>query len=133
MTTTTIINGVTVGSGATTTQGFTNVTKTALQAGTTAYNVAIQLTNGALAGNLNESIRVYTTTSPYSYTAALAAADTLSRQSVITECRPHKDPSGVITYSSPLLPRLGGYNYTWVEEGTLRIAATLTVDLCEVP
>ena len=131
MTSTTVINAVSVGSGAN--PPFTNASQTSLQTGTTAFCVSAKLTNGAAAGNLNECIKLYIVSSPFNEgSAVMTLNNELAKDATIIEVKPASAPNLSRITSTALLPRLGDYVYVWAEEGTLRTPATLSAVLYEI-
>lgn len=123
MTTTTLNNAVTIGGG---TVGPTGAVKTTLQLTTTAYTVAVALTNGAIEGNPNHRLRFYAATSPLSLTTA-QAVEQLKQVAAYVDVVPHRAPGQTTVQDFPLLARKGDYLYTWYEDITMPAGLTRTM------
>jgi len=127
-TVTVLMNAVAVGG--TGSQG-SNATKTTLQAASTVVGLNAQLTNGAgVMPNLSEPVKVYILVSSVSVTAAEAMAQG-GHSAKCLEIRSDERPSGIRLETSELIPAVGGYVYTWVEEPKMPVAGTLTLNLVE--
>lgn len=133
MTTTAIINGVSVGTGSSIGQ-FLNPVKTTLQAATTTVKLSAQLTLGAAAGaNASSRVRIWQAVSPISYSTALLGAQSLFQGAIYTALRLDALATNVIEMPSDLLVTAAGYHYCWIEMPTLVVAATIIVNLQELP
>ncbi len=132
MTTTTVTNAQSIGT-STNIGDDKFVTKTAIQTGTTAFVITPRVTNEANS-NAGLVLRVWYTSSSYSLTASAALASAALRQTAhYVDLRLNSDNSGVAINDSCLEPVTGGYIYTWCSIPTLILAATLDVNLTELP
>lgn len=133
MTTTAILSGVSLGTSTNIGQFF-NPVKTALQAATTTVKLSSQLTLGAASGaNASSRVKVWQAVSPISYGSALLGAQALFQGATYSLIRLDALATNTIEIPSELLVTAAGYHYCWVEAPTLTVAATLTVNLLEIP
>lgn len=127
MTTTTLINAVTVG---VTPSAASNITKWTLAATSVGVSLEFTFTPGAVE---KRSVRVWWAVAATSLTANAAAVEQLKRAGNCGCWESRFDlPLVANIESSKLQPATGGYVYLWVEEGTLGAAGTLTVKGTEV-
>lgn len=133
MTTTAIINGASVGTGSNI-GSFVSPTETALQAATTALKISAQITLGVLTdGNNSSVIKVWHAWSPINYPSAIAGVQALAQGAEYVQIRLNSNLSGVLEKGSELLITAGGYHYCWIEMPKLTTAATIIVNLIELP
>ena len=123
MTTTTLINGVTVG---VTASPYSNITKWTLAANSVAVSLQVSLTPTVSEA---KSVRVWWARTPDSFTANAAAVENFKRGgSANFIATSFNLPAGIATIeSSEMEPALGGFVLVWVEEPVLGGSATLTV------
>ena len=125
MTTTTVINAVTVG---VTPSDASNIVKHTLAATSGAFVIQMALTAGAL---MSQSvIGVHYACIGDDLTANVATVAKVQSASFGIECKPNI-PLQEKYANSDMYPIRGRYIYIWVEEGTLEAAATLTVKVIE--
>jgi hypothetical protein len=125
MTTTTVINGATVG---TTAADISNVTKQAITS--SAFSIQAALTAGA-SFNPSKRVTVWFNSSPDDLTANDATARSLQATARRIEI-PSPQPSATVRDTTPGVTSRGGFLYVWVQEPLLGAAATLTVKVTEL-
>lgn len=132
MTTTASISGQSIGTGS-------NVgaklfpQKVTVNVATTAFVISGRVTNGT--GNYPQTlyVRIWFTSSSFSVTAA-QAVDQLNRAPARYLDLPLKEAAGQVTIKDSMLEVLtGGYIYLWCEVPTMTTAATLDVNVVELP
>lgn len=134
MTTTTVLNAQSFGTGANKGNGLFGASPTTFQATTTAFLVCAEVTAGAgpTYSGAKQDVRVYYTSSCRSLTAAQALAR-LGQTVRYVDLRV-PDTGGVVQIKdSTLEPVTGQYFYFWVDAPSLLTAATLSVFLVELP
>lgn len=133
MTTTSIITAQSIGT-STNVGPLIGPVKTTLQAATTAIIISVQLTLGATGGNSAGSmLKVWHAVSPISYSTATIGALALAQGAEYVLVKLDALASLVIERSSDVLVTAAGYHYCWIEAPVLVQAATVTVNLQEIP
>lgn len=129
MTTTTIINAQSFGTGANTGNNLFAPAATSLQTGTTAYVVSVRTTMGTGEPlTKTTKVRVWYTSSYATVTAQIPEVlGQTARYVDVTLDRP------IAICDSTLEPSTGGKFYCWVDAPTQSVAGTITVTLVELP
>lgn len=130
MTTTTSISGQSFGTSTNIGEGkFPQ--KVTIQATTTSFVIEGRITNGA-AGYVKQDVRVWYASSGFSVTAAVGSV--ALRPTARYVDIPMGQAAAQVTIRSSLLePVAGSYIYLWVDLPTLTTAATLDVNVTELP
>jgi hypothetical protein len=135
MTTTTIINAQSIGTGANVGEGLF-AGKTTLQAATTSFILSARITNGASNYQKTQSVEIYYSTSPFNSTAANGPVN-LAQTAHILSVRPSQLSSGVAIKDSVLeMSTAGGATgaiYYWCSVPNVLVAQTLDLVLVEMP
>lgn len=134
MTTTTIINAQSVGTGSNV-GDFVSPVKVALDTNTTAALISVSVTLGNVAANTSSRLKVWCAVSPVNYATAAAGAYALKSgaQWVEMNLDPKSIPTLTLERASMVDITASGYHYCWIESPTLPVAATVTVRLQELP
>lgn len=111
------------------------VTKTTLQTGTTAFIVCGRVTNGSTGacGNQGLTLRIWYTTASFTYSANAAGIDALRQTARFVDIPLRNGTSKVALKDSSLEPVTGASVFVWCEVPTLTVAASLDINLVEVP
>lgn len=131
MTTTAAISGQSIGTS-------TNIgdgrfpQKVTANAASTAFNVAARVTDGAGPTNPG-TVRVWFSSSSFNITAAVAVAALGTTARYLDVNLVDSRGSQIIIRDSTLEPLTGGYIYLWCSIPSLGTAATLDVNVVEVP
>lgn len=108
-------------------------TKVTLEATTTAAQLELVITNGAVKGELRQEVKLHFAFSAIDTTAA-AAVTTLRHSSRFLTVPPAEAVSGVAAKISLLEPAPGtGFLYFWLDAPNLGTAATISVNLIQYP
>lgn len=99
---------------------------------TTAFVICPRITNGAGDYNPASELVVWYSSSSYSVTAAQAAVQ-LRPTARFVSLKPSPKGSGVVIKDSTLEPLTGPYIYLWCDVPTFSVAATLDVNVVELP
>ena len=134
MTTTSIITSQSIGTGSNI-GPFIAPVKTTLNANTTAALISVSLTLGDTSASVSSKLRVWCAVSPVSYSTATVGAYALKSgaQWVELNLDPKGLPTLVLERASMVDITAAGYHYCWIEAPTLPVAATVTVNLLELP
>ena len=111
------------------------VTKTTLQTGTTAFLVSARATNASTgaAGNKGKRVMVWYTSTSWTYSANASGIDALRKTARFVSVPLGAGTSEVVVEDSSLEPVTGASVFVWVEAPTLDVAATLDINLVELP
>lgn len=132
MTTQSAISGQSFGTSTNVGNGKFSINPLTLAGTTTAYVVNMQITAGAGPFGPQQDVRVYYTTTMRTVTAA-NAPEQLGPTARYVELRIPQGASRVTIRDSALEPVTGSKFHCWVDAPTLPTAASLTVDLVELP
>ena len=132
MTTQSAISGQSFGTSTNVGNNKFSINPLTLSASTTAYVVNVQVTNGTAGGAPQQEIRVWYTTTMRTVTAANAPSY-LSATARYVDVRLSVKTADLRIKDSSLEPVTGSYFHCWVDAPTLDVAATLSVDLVELP
>lgn len=132
MTTTSVITAQSFGTLTNVGDNKLSIAPVALQSGSTAFVVNVQVTTGAADGNPEQEVRVWYTTSPRTFTAANAPIS-LAPTARYVDIRPSSRGSTILTRDSSLEPVTGASFYCWVSLPRMNAAAILDVSLVELP
>ncbi len=124
------IAGQTVGTGSNKGTGLFPQKVTA-DAATAGFSIATEITNGVSSYNPNQSIRIWYTSSPFSYTAALAVTQ-LRQQAISMDIRPDTNTGAIQTKTTDLAVLLGTYIYFWYDIPLASVAQSLSADVVEI-
>lgn len=132
MTTQSIISGQSFGTSTNVGNGKFSVSPLTLTSTTTAYVITAQWTNGAGPWDPNARVKVWYTTTMRTVTAANAPQQ-LGQTARFVELFPAPGSSLLAIKDSSLEPVTGEKLHCWVDAPTLPTAATLSVDIVELP
>lgn len=133
MTTQSAISGQSIGTGSNIGTNKFSINPLTFGATTTAYVVNVQLTNGATSSlDKNQIVRVWYATTMRTVTAANAMVQ-LGMTAKFVDLRPHFAPLLVRIVDSDLETITGSKFHCWVDAPTFPVAASLSVDLVELP
>jgi hypothetical protein len=131
MTTTSIISGQSIGTGADIGEGL-YPQKITIAATTTAFVITPRVTNGAAGYNPGNEITVWYSSSSYSVSAAQAVK--LVRGTARTvSVKPSPLAAGDVLRDSTLEPVTGSYIYLWCDIPAASVAQSLSVNVVELP
>lgn len=132
MTTQSAIAGQSIGTSTNTGDDLFSISPLTLAASTTAFVVNMQITSGAGPTGPQQDIRVYYTTTIRTVTSALAPQQ-LGPTARFVELRVPQKGGQVAIRDSSLEPVTGSKFHCWVSCPGIPTAASLTVDLIELP
>lgn len=132
MTTQSAISGQSFGTGSNIGNGKFSIAALTLAGTTTAFVVNAQVTNGAGPQNEGDFVRVWYTTTMRTVTDANAPKQ-LGQTARYVDVFLTKDSGRVTIKDSSLEPVTGSSFHCWVDAPKLATAATLDVDLVELP
>ncbi len=132
MTTQSAISGQSFGTSTNVGNNKFSINPLTLGAGTTAFVVNVQVTNGTAGGAPQQEVRVWYTTTMRTVTAANAPLQLASTARYV-DVRLSERTGGVVIKDSSLEPVTGSKFHCWVDAPTLDVAASLSVDLVELP
>lgn len=132
MTTQSCISGQSFGTGSNIGDGKFSITPKTFAATTTAFIVNVKVTNGTGPVDRQVEVRVWYTSTMRTVTAGNAPSH-LGPTARYVDVRIPVDSSGVSIKDSSLEPITGANFHCWVDAPKLQTAATLDVDLVEVP
>jgi hypothetical protein len=132
MTTTTLINGQSLGTGFNIGNNKFSIGPLTLAASTTAYVLSVKLVNGVGPVRRGQFVRVWYTSCYEAVTAANAPLQ-LGQTARYVDIMPAPDTAGVAYKDSSLEPVTGGFMNVWVDSPGADIASLLSVTLVELP
>lgn len=132
MTTQSAISGQSFGTSTNIGNGKFSISPLTLAATTTAFVVNAQWTNGAGPLDPNARVKVWYTTTMRTVTSG-TAVQKLGQTARFVELFPAQNSSELTIKDSTLEPVTGSKLHVWVDAPTLPTAATLSVDVVELP
>jgi len=133
MTTQSILSGQSIGTGSNIGNGKFSIAPLTFGGTTTAYTVAVKLTNGTTGGlDKAQTVRVWFASCYATLTAAQALVQ-LRQEASYVDIRPSPEVAGIAIINSELMPVQGAKFYAWVDAPTYPTAGTLDVTLVESP
>lgn len=131
MTTTTVINAQSIGTGSNVGVPV-HASKLTCEALTTAYVINAQLTNGAARYSRSNEVRIWYASSPYNMTAS-QAADRCKQSARYLKIFGREDPSSITVQDTEVEVLSGQFLYIWLEVANQPAAQTISVIVTQLP